>query len=147
MKWIWLRQDKLEKPKSEVVQEEKPKAHVVGWVQTPNSLAISGLADWSCVSCTPSFQSIGKSDVTLFVFQCSLPPRLLWFLWPLWLLWLFWLLCLLRLLYILGFLPSCFLSALVVCWLLVPFFGFCDFLAVCCNYVRTRSKTSNQSDE
>ena len=30
-KWIWLRQDEMEKPKAEVVQE-KPKASV-GWVE------------------------------------------------------------------------------------------------------------------
>ena len=65
-KWIWLRQDEMEKPKAEVVQE-KPKASV-GWVEPSNSLTISlSLEDRSCASCAMSFQSMGKIDVTFFV--------------------------------------------------------------------------------
>ena len=55
----------MEKPKAEVAQE-KPKASV-GWVEPSNSLTISGLEDWSCVSCAMSFQSMGKLDVTFFI--------------------------------------------------------------------------------
>ena len=43
MKWIWMRQDEIEEPKAEVVQEENPKASVVGWFQRSNSLTTSGL--------------------------------------------------------------------------------------------------------
>jgi hypothetical protein len=45
-------------------------------------LAISGLEDWSCVSCTMSFQSIdvvGKFEGHFFLFS-SLASWLLWLL-------------------------------------------------------------------
>ena len=51
----------MENPKAEVVQEEKPKASVVGWAQMPNSLenlVICGLEDWSCASRAVFFQLI-----------------------------------------------------------------------------------------
>ena len=38
-----MRQDEIEEPKAEVVQEENPKASVVGWFQRSNSLTTSGL--------------------------------------------------------------------------------------------------------
>ena len=66
----------MEKPKAEVAQE-KPKASV-GWVQPLNSL---GLEDWSCMSCTMSFQlidDVGKLE-GLFLFS-SLASWLLWLL-------------------------------------------------------------------
>jgi hypothetical protein len=45
MKWIWLRwlrQDKIEKPKAEVAQEEKRKASV-GWVQPPRKSLVESI--------------------------------------------------------------------------------------------------------
>ena len=70
----------MEKPKAEVAQE-KPKASV-GWVEPSNSLTISGLEDWSCVSCAMSFQSIdvvGNLEGLFFLFS-SLASWLLWLL-------------------------------------------------------------------
>ena len=63
----------MEEPKAEVVQEEKPKASVVGWVEPSNRLTISlsGLEDWSCASCAMSFQwiaGVGILEGHLFCF-------------------------------------------------------------------------------
>ena len=54
----------MEEPKAEVVQEENPKASVVGWFQRSNSLRTSGFEDWS-------FQLIDGVGITFFPKQCG----------------------------------------------------------------------------
>ena len=119
----------------------------------------AGLEDWSCVSCTMSFQSIdvvGKLEGLFFVFQSgflafvafvavvtfSVFVAFVTFVFFSGFYWLFFCLsgfCCFRGFCdfcLLGFLASCFffLHLLFLLLVLLAFVRFCDFLAVCCSY-------------